>query len=114
MSEFFDSEVVRASMAEIQELQEEVYDNVFKFPMMNREDKIRHIDLIEQLLEKQRLMYTRLSLSDDPMAKEMKKNIVTAASQMGLPQGTDMSALFNNMNQMISLMKGQIDSTPLK
>ena len=29
---FFDSEVVRAEMAEISELQENVYQNVFKFP----------------------------------------------------------------------------------
>ena len=111
---FFDSEVVRAEMAEIQELQEEVYTNVFKFPTMSKEDQLYHVEILEKLCEKQRVMYTRLSLSDDPHAKEMKKNIVTAASQMGLPQGTDISALFNNMNQMISLMKGQIDSTPLK
>ena len=36
---FFDSEVVRAEMTEIQELQEEVYSNVFKFPSMNMEEK---------------------------------------------------------------------------
>ena len=31
---FFDSEVVRAEMSEINELQEEIYGNVFKFPTM--------------------------------------------------------------------------------
>ena len=36
---FFDSEVVRAEMAEVSELQEEVYNNVFKFPSMSKEDK---------------------------------------------------------------------------
>ena len=36
---FFDSEVVRAEMAEVSELQEEVYNNVFKFPSMPKEDK---------------------------------------------------------------------------
>ena len=36
---FFDSDVVRAEMVEISELQEEVYDNVFKFPTMSREDQ---------------------------------------------------------------------------
>ena len=38
MSEFFRSEVVRAEMAEISELQEEVYNNVFKFPSMPKEE----------------------------------------------------------------------------
>ena len=36
---FFDSEIVRAEMAEVQELQEEVYDNLMKFPYMNNADK---------------------------------------------------------------------------
>ena len=31
---FFQSDVVRAEMAEISELQEEVYNNVFKFPQL--------------------------------------------------------------------------------
>ena len=34
---FFDSEVVRAEMTEISELQEDVYRNVFKFPTMNND-----------------------------------------------------------------------------
>ena len=32
---FFDSEIVRAEMAEVSELQEEVYSNVMKFHYMN-------------------------------------------------------------------------------
>ena len=36
---FFDSEMVRAEMAEIAELQEEVYSNVFTFPHMSMEDQ---------------------------------------------------------------------------
>ena len=34
---FFKSEVVRSEMAEISELQEEVYANVFKFPTMTKD-----------------------------------------------------------------------------
>ena len=36
---FFDSEVVRAEMTEISELQEEVYKSVFDFSRMNKEEK---------------------------------------------------------------------------
>ena len=48
---FFDSEYVRAEMAEIQELQEEVYSNVFKFAYMYKEQQLDHIDLLESLME---------------------------------------------------------------
>ena len=110
---FFDSEVVRAEMAEIHELQEEVYTNVFKFPTMSKEDQFYHVAILEKLLNKLRVLYTRVSLSDDPEAKEMKKNILEGARQMGLPTNVDMNILFANMNNMVSMMKKQIDKEPL-
>ena len=107
---FFQSDVVRAEMAEISELQEEVYNNVFKFPSMSSADKRYHIDVLERLLEKQRVMYTRLSLSDDPDAKQMKEQITQSAAMMGLPKGADINNVFNDMSKAVSLMKDQIDN----
>ena len=106
---FFDSDVVRAEMAEIQELQEEIYTNVFKFPHMSKEDQRYHVEILERLCEKQRVMYTRLSLSDDPHAKEMKENITRGAKQMGLPGNVDMNILFSQMGQMVEMMRDQLD-----
>ena len=108
---FFDSEVVRAEMAEISELQEEIYGSVFTFPTMTKEEKIRHVDLLDRLLNKQRILYTRLSLSDDPEAKEMKERVITAALMMGLPSNVDMNVLFGNMTKMLEAMKEEIDKT---
>ena len=106
---FFDSEVVRAEMTEISELQDDVYRNVFNFPKMSSEEKLFHVSLLERLIEKQKVLYTRLSLSDDPDAKKMKQNIVDSATMMGLPSGTDMNTVFNNMSKMLDVMKKQID-----
>jgi len=108
---FFKSDVVRAEMSEIAELQEEIYKNVFEFPRMSKEDKIYHVNLLEKLLEKQKVLYTRLSLSDDPEAQDMKKKILRSASLMGLPSGVDMSIILNNMSKMLEAMKQQIDKT---
>ncbi len=108
---FFDSEVVRAEMTEISDLQEEIYGSVFKFPSMTKEDKIQHVNLLEKLLNKQQILYTRLSLSDDPEAKEMKKRITESASMMGLPSNVDMNIIFGNMTKMLDVMKNQIDKT---
>jgi len=106
---FFDSEVVRAEMTEIQELQEEVYTRVFEFPTMTKEERVEHIDTLERLLEKQRVLYTRLSLSDDPEAKLMKENISKSARMMGMPADMDMSVVFTNMDKMLKSMRKQID-----
>jgi hypothetical protein len=108
---FFGSELVRAEMAEISELQEEIYGSVFKFPSMTREDKIHHVNLLEKLLNKQQVLYTRMSLSDDPEAKEMKQRIVESARMMGLPPNVDMNIIFSNMTKMLEVMKQQIDKT---
>lgn len=108
---FFDSDVVRSEMAEISELQEEIYSKVFKFPTMTKDDKIRHVDLLERLLEKQKVLYTRLSLSDDEEAKEMKQRITDSAVMMGMPKNIDMSIIFNNMSSLVKSMRDQIDRT---
>ena len=108
---FFQSEVVRAEMAEISELQEEVYSNVFTFPQMDGEDQMYHIDLLEKLLDKQQVLYTRLSLSDDPQAKKMKDQIRESANLMGLPSNVDMNILFKQMTQMLDMMRKEIDIT---
>ena len=108
---FFNSEVVRAEMAEISELQEDVYQNVFNFTSMDKEEKLFHVGMLERLLDKQKVLYTRLSLSDDPEAKEMKERIVESAVMMGLPKGTDMNMVVNNMSKMLEVMKDQIDKS---
>jgi len=108
---FFESEVVRSEMTEISELQEEVYANVFKFPTMTRDEKLSHVKVLERLLNKQKVLYTRLSLSDDPDAKEMKERISDSATLMGLPANVDMNIIFNNMSTLLENMREQIDKT---
>ena len=103
------SDVVRAELAEIQELQEEVYGALFKFPSMPKEDKQYHVEVLERLIEKQKVLYTRLSLSDDPDAKKMKENILKGAADMGLPTNVDMNLLFNDLYKMVDVMKKAVD-----
>ena len=102
---FFDSEIVRSEMAEIHELQEDVYENFMKFPYMNNADRTFHIDQLSKLIDKQKIVYARLSLSDDPDAKEMKDKILTSAKSMGLPADVDVAKMFDQMSDVISMMK---------
>ena len=76
---FFQSDVVRAEMVEISELQEEVYSNVFKFPSMAKEDQHHHVDILE------------------------------SASMMGIPSHVDMGSIFNQMSDMVGVLKTQLD-----
>lgn len=101
--------MVRAELTKISELQEDIYRNVFKFYEMDKEGKINHVNLLQQLLEKQRVLYTRMSLSDDPEAKEMKDKIIDSAKMMGLEEGMDISYMFGNMEKLLESLKEEID-----
>ena len=109
MSEFFESEIVREELDEINEMQKEVYGNMMNFGSLSREEQYEHIELLIELLQKQKVMYTRVSLSDDPMAKKMKENLQDSVRLMGFPPGTDITMLFDGMHQTIQNLKQQVD-----
>ena len=106
---FFDSDIVQEEMKVIQTLQEKVYSNVFAFSTMGKDDKMEHINALEKLLEKQTILYKRLSLSDDPKAKAMKDNIMDSAEMFGFPKNGDLSLMFGQMNKAIIEMRKQLD-----
>ena len=109
MSDFFDSEIVQEELEEINKMQQDIYKDAFTFPSLSREDRKEHIESLKLLLDKQRVMYTRLSLSDDPTAKELKSQIEKSVTVMGFKPGTSMDVLFDTMSQTIQTLEGSID-----
>ena len=109
MSEFFKSEIIQDELEEINNLQEQIYGSILTFGTMSSETKLEHVEKLQTLLEKQRIMYTRLSLSDDPEAVEMKENLRKSVALMGFPPDTDMQVLFDSMNETIESLKNYLD-----
>ena len=110
MSDFFDSDIVREELQEINELQMSIYKNAMKFGTFSREDKVEHIEKLTELLERQKVMYTRISLSDDPEAIDLKNHLQKSVELMGFPEGTDMCLLFTSMSNTIETLKKSIDN----
>jgi len=106
---FFDSEIVREEIKEINRLQDIIYKNVYKFPTMGTDEQLEHINILEDLLERQRILYTRMKLSDDPEAIDMKNMIEESAVLMGMQKGVDMNVIFNNMSSVIKKMKDELE-----
>lgn len=109
MNNFFDSEIIQEEISEINRLQQEISETIFSFDMMDRDSKMNHIEKLQKLLQKQRIMYTRLSLSDDESAIEMKRNLEKSVNMMGYPPSTDMQTLFKSMDATIEELKLFID-----
>lgn len=109
MSDFFKSDIIQEELQEINRLQEEIYGSILTFGQMSRDAKLEHINKLGELLEKQKIMYARLSLSDDPKAIEMKENLRKSVAIMGFSPDTDMNYLFKSMNRTIESLKQYID-----
>ncbi len=109
MGNFFDSEIVKEELQEIRDLQNEIYGKIPTLNMFSHDEKVDHIEKLETLLEKQRLMFTRLSLSDDSEAIKMKNHMQETVSLMGFPEGTDMSLLFSFMQETIDNLRKEVD-----
>ena len=109
MSEFFDSEIVQDELREINDLQQEIYGDLTDFPALPDEKKKEHILKLTELLERQRVMYTRLSLSEDEEAKALKKQLEMSVVMLGFPEGTDISVLFSGMQQTIEKLRQYVD-----
>ena len=109
MTKFFDSEIVQKELAEIQELQKVIYSAGMSFADLSKDDRVEHIDNLTELLAKQRVMYTRLSLSEDSQAKKMKEDLVNSVTSLGFPIGTDVNLLFSSMENSIEMLKSHID-----
>ncbi|MBB00702.1 MAG: hypothetical protein CMN34_07210 [Saprospirales bacterium] len=109
MGKFFESEMVKDELTKINQLQQEIYSTTMSFPNMSRVDKLEHIDKLTELLEKQKVMYARLSLSDDPEAKDLLETLKSSIVLMGFPPNMDMNSFFDNVYKTVQTLRVSID-----
>lgn len=84
----------------MEELQQQIVQDTFKVPFMNKKEKKEHVNLMRTFLEKQKNLYFRLSLSDDPEALEMKHRIEESAEFLGFT-GNNVNELFSEMENTL-------------
>lgn len=101
MSNFFQSEIVRETIKELELLQQEVFEQTLKVPFMTGEQRKEHIELMRTLLEKQKNLYFRLSLSDDPEAIEMSEKFRETAQVLGFNKSHTISEFFSEMEKTL-------------
>ena len=111
MSGFFQSEVVRETIAELTNLQQELVMEMPYLPMMKEEQKKEHLQKLKMFLEKQKIFFFRISLSDDKEAIEMKDSLMDAAKMFGVEDEVDsMDAFFNKLNATIKELESNIEN----
>ena len=77
------------------------------FPQLDMDEKDEYIEIVETLLQKQRILWTRVELSktDDPVAQQMANDVRKVMSAIGIPDTVSVAEVFNNIDQMILALK---------
>ena len=111
MSDFFKSDQVQSTIAELTALQQQL---VTEMPYLNRmkpEQKKDHLVTLKTFLEKQKLFFFRISLSNDKEALEMKQRLIDATKIFGVDNEMDnMDAFFEKLNETIDEIEASIDN----
>ncbi|MGA1703200.1 MAG: DUF1825 family protein [Methylophilaceae bacterium] len=110
MNEFFKSELVRGDIQEMSDLQQFCMRSMVAFPVLSPEKKMEYFNVMETLIEKQKIFYARLKLSDDPEAIEMAESMRDAILMMGASPDANISAMFDDLLEKVKMMKEKLEA----
>lgn len=111
MSDFFKSEMVRGDLQEMMELQRFCFQSAQAFPVLSDKKKMEYFNVLEELIEKQKIFNARLSLSDDPEAKDMVDSMKVAAVMLGGDAEKSIGDLFDDLLSKVRTMKDTLNSS---
>lgn len=106
MSKFFDSNIVRDILKELEIMQKQLYKDVFDISTKSVEEKKQYIQLMRDFLEKQKGLLFRMTLSDDPEAKETKDLIYKC---FDYAEGKSINDIFELLEKPIALAEKKLN-----
>ena len=109
MSEFFKSEQVRNDIFEMENLQRDLALTMSSGRVLNDEERKEHVEKLKLFLEKQKLFFFRVSLSDDPEAVQVKDHILETAQMFGFKEMTGMDKFFQQLDETIKKVEKDLD-----
>ena len=109
MTEFFKSAQVRAALAELAEIQDDLAHTMSSPRILSDDEKKDDGSKLKLFLEKQKLFFFRVSLSDDPEAVQVKEHILDTAQMFGFKEMTGMDKFFQQLDDTIKKVEKDLD-----
>ena len=106
---FFDSDQVRDTVMELEELQQELTMDLMNLGSYTVEERRDHLKRLKTFLEKQKIFFFRISLSDDPDALKIKEKVVEAAKMFGYSEIDGMEKFFEQLDHTIQKLEKSLD-----
>ena len=107
---FFDSDQVRDTIMELESLQFELTNDLMHLAEYSVEERREHLGRLKTFLEKQKLFFFRISLSDDPDALMIKDKVVEAAKMFGYSEVDGMEKFFDQLDHTIKNLEKTLDT----
>ena len=105
MSDFFKSEVVQKELQDMGELYMEINRMGL---VLSIDQKREQLHKMMRLIEIQQTMYMRVSLSDDPDAKQLVEQVKNAASMLGMPPEDVGPQFYDTLKENVQNMMEQL------
>jgi hypothetical protein len=109
MSDFFKNEMVRGDIQEMAELQQYCMRAMMSFPALSPEKQYEYFDVLMTLIEKQKIFYMRLTLSDDPEAQDMLRSMKDGALLLGAEPGENLLEMFSGLLDKVEKMREEAE-----
>ena len=109
MTEFFRSAQVRAALAELAEIQDDLAHTMSNPRILSDDEKKDYVKKLKLFLEKQKLFFFRVSLSEDPEAVQVKEHILETAKMFGFNEMTGMDKFFQQLDETIKKVEEGLD-----
>jgi len=91
------------------ELQQFCFRSAMNFMLLDYDRKQQYFEALERLIEKQKVFYARIQLSDDPEAKSVKETMKQGIVMLGATPDTPMQSMFDELLDKISVMKQKLE-----
>ena len=106
---FFQSEIIRGDIQEMLELQQFCFRSAMNFVLLDDERRLEYFDALMTLIEKQKIFYARIKLSDDPEAVSVLETMKQGVVMLGATPDTPIEQMFDELIEKVEYLKGRYE-----
>lgn len=107
---FFQSELVRGDIQEMVELQQFCFRSAMNFVLLDHDRRLEYFEALIKLIEKQKVFYYRIKLSDDPESKSVLETMKQGIIMLGATPGTTIEQMFDELLDRVHVMKSKLEN----
>ena len=106
---FFQSEIIRGDIQEMLELQQFCFRSAMNFVLLDDERRLEYFDALTTLIEKQKIFYARIKLSDDPEAISVLETMKQGVVMLGAKPNQPIEQMFDELIEKVTYLKGKYE-----